>query len=67
MWASRSGSQFVVVAFIPKALAVVLAIPGPVAAAYITVLLGLLFVVGMRIVIQDGIDYRKGLIAGVSF
>ena len=55
------------VAFVPKALAVVLAIPAPVAAAYITVLLGLLFVVGMRIVIQDGIDYRKGLIAGVSF
>ena len=61
------GVSFVVVAFVPKALAVVLAIPGPVAAAYITVLLGLLFVVGMRIVVQDGIDYRKGLIAGVSF
>ena len=61
------GVSFVVVAFIPKALALVLAIPGPVAAAYITVLLGLLFVVGMRIVVQDGIDYRKGLIAGVSF
>ena len=61
------GISFVVVAFIPKALAVVLAIPGPVAAAYITVLLGLLFVVGMRIVVQDGVDYRKGLIAGVSF
>ena len=61
------GIAFVVVAFVPKALAVVLAIPGPVAAAYITVLLGLLFVVGMRVVIQDGVDYRKGLIAGVSF
>ena len=61
------GVSFVVVAFIPKALAVVLAIPGPVAAAYITVLLGLLFVVGMRIIVQDGVDYRKGLIAGVSF
>ena len=61
------GVCFVVVAFVPKALAVVLAIPGPVAAAYITVLLGLLFVVGMRVVIQDGVDYRKGLIAGVSF
>ena len=61
------GIAFIVVAFVPKALAVVLAIPGPVAAAYITVLLGLLFVVGMRIVVQDGIDYRKGLIAGVSF
>ena len=61
------GVVFVVLAFIPKALAVVLAIPGPVAAAYLTVLLAMLFVVGMRIVIQDGIDYRKGLIAGVAF
>ena len=61
------GIAFVVVAFLPKALAVVLAIPGPVAAAYMTVLLGMLFVVGMKIVVQDAMDYRKGLIAGVSF
>ena len=61
------GVAFVVVAFLPKALALVLAIPGPVAAAYVAVLLGLLFVVGMKIVVQDAIDYRKGLIAGVSF
>ena len=61
------GVAFIVVAFVPKALAVVLAIPGPVAAAYVTVLLSLLFVVGMRIVIQDGVDYRKGLIAGAAF
>ena len=61
------GAALVVMAFIPKALAVVLAIPGPVAAAYITVLLGMLFVVGMKIVVQDGIDYRKGLIVGVAF
>ena len=27
----------------------------------------MLFVVGMRIVVQDGIDYRKGLVAGVAF
>ncbi len=61
------GITFVLVAFVPKALAAVLAIPAPVGAAYITVLLGMLFVVGMRIVVQDGVDYRKGLIAGVSF
>ncbi len=61
------GIVFVAVAFLPKALAVVLAIPGPVAAAYITVLLAMLFVLGMKIVVQDGIDYRKGLIAGISF
>ena len=61
------GISFVVVAFIPKVLAVVLAIPGPVVASYVTVLLALLFVVGMRIVIQDGADYRKALIVGIAF
>ena len=44
-----------------------LAIPNPVAAAYVTVLLAMLFVLGMKIVVQDGIDYRKGLVAGVAF
>ena len=61
------GVVFIAMAFLPKALAVILAIPGPVAAAYITVLIAVLFVVGMRIVIQDGVDHRNGLIAGVSF
>ncbi len=61
------GAVIIVVAFIPKALSMVLAIPGPVVAAYITVLLAMLFVLGMKIVVQDGIDYRKGLIAGISF
>lgn len=62
-----TGLVFVALAFIPKALAVVLAIPGPVAAAYLTVLLAGLFVVGMKVVIQDGIDGRKSLIVGVAF
>ena len=44
-----------------------IAIPSPVAAAYITVLLALLFVQGMRIIIQDGLDHRKAIIAGLSF
>ena len=61
------GAVFIVMAFLPKAPAVLLAIPGPVAAAYITVLLAMLFVIGMRIVVQDGIDYRKGVVAGVAF
>ena len=62
-----AGAVFIVMAFLPKALATILAIPGPVAAAYITVLISMLFVVGMRIVLQDGIDHRNSLIAGVSF
>ena len=61
------GVVFIVLAFLPKALAVFLAIPGPVTAAYVTVLLAMLFVLGMKIVVQDGVDYRKGLVAGVAF
>ena len=61
------GVVFVAVALLPKALAVVLAIPGPVVAAYLAVLQATLFVVGMKVIVQDGIDYRKGLIVGMSF
>ena len=61
------GVALIVLVFSPKVLAVVLAIPSPVAAAYVTVLLAMLFVLGMKIVVQDGINYRLGLIAGLSF
>ncbi len=61
------GALFLAFAFLPKVTAVLLAIPGPVAAAYILVLLSMLFVLGMKIVIQDGVDYKKGAIVGVSF
>ena len=61
------GVVFVAVALLPKALAVVLAIPGPVVAAYLAVLQATLFVVGMKVIVQDGLDYRKGLIVGLSF
>ena len=61
------GVVIAVLAFFPKAAALLIAIPGPVAAAYITVLLALLFVQGMKIVVQDGLDHRKAAVAGVSF
>ncbi|MXV86845.1 MAG: hypothetical protein F4117_08500 [Acidimicrobiales bacterium] len=61
------GISFIVMAFMPKLLALVLAIPDAVVAAYVTVLLALLFVVGMKIVVADATDYRRGLIAGFSF
>ena len=61
------GISFIVMAFVPKLLALVLAIPDAVVAAYVTILLALLFVVGMQIVVADATDYRKGLIAGFSF
>ena len=61
------GALFLAFAFLPKVIALLLAIPGPVAAAYIMVLLAMLFVLGMKIVVQDGVDYKKGAIVGVSF
>ena len=61
-----AGAAFVVLAFMPKVLAVVLAIPDPVLAGYLIVLLALLVLIGMRIVIQDGLDPRNGLIIGTS-
>ena len=61
------GVVFIVVAFSPKFAAVLLAIPGPVVAAYVTVLLAMLFVLGMRMVVRDGVDYRKAVIVGVAF
>ena len=62
-----TGAVFVAIAFLPKVLAVVLAIPGPVIAAYLAVLLAMLFIIGMKMVTRDGIDYRNGLIVGIAF
>ncbi len=61
------GAALIVLAFVPKALAVILAIPGPVITAFITVTMATIFIIGIRVIIQDGIDSRKGLVAGVSF
>ena len=64
---TATGAILVAMAFLPKVLAVVLAIPGPVFAAYLAVLLAMLFIVGMRMVIQQGGDPRNVLIAGIAF
>ena len=61
------GVIFLALAFFPKFTALLVAIPGPVAGAYFIVLLGLLFVQGMRIIVQDGVDYRKATVAGLAF
>ena len=57
----------IVLAFLPKFLAMILAIPTAVVVAYLTVVLALTFVRGMTEVVQGGIDHRKALIAGVAF
>ena len=61
------GVVFVGLAFFPKVAALLIAIPGPVAAAYVTVLIALLFVQGMKIIVQDGVDHRKAAVVGLSF
>ncbi|MDE2768971.1 MAG: hypothetical protein OXI70_12860 [Chloroflexota bacterium] len=61
------GAIFVALAFLPKVAAVLIAIPAPVAAAYIAFLIGILFVQGMRIVVQGGVNHRTAAIVGLSF
>ncbi len=61
------GVILLVLAFLPKATALLIAIPSPVAAAYIAVFFALLFVQGMRIVFRDGVDHRKAVVVGISF
>ncbi|MYC05712.1 MAG: hypothetical protein F4X57_00785 [Chloroflexi bacterium] len=61
------GVVFLILAFLPKATALLIAIPPPVAAAYFTILIVMLFVQGMRMVMQDGVDYRKAMVIGLAF
>ena len=61
------GVIFLVVAFLPKFTALLIAIPSPVAGAYLVLLVGILFVQGMKIVIQEGVDHRKAVVVGLSF
>ena len=61
------GIVFAVFAFLPKFVTLIVSIPGPVVAAYFVVIVALIFVFGMKILLQDGLDYRKGLVVGVAF
>ena len=62
-----AGATFIAFAFLPRAFAVVLAIPDPVFAAYLVVLLAMLFAIGLKIVLQGGLDYRNGIVVGLAF
>ena len=61
------GVSLIVIACVPKALAIVLAIPGPVTATFTTIVMAAIFIIGVKVVVQDGIDYRKGAIVGIAF
>ena len=61
------GILFIALAFLPKLVAVVVALPGPVAGAYLAIIVALIFVFGVKILTNDGLDYRKSLIVGFAF
>ncbi|MCY4123389.1 MAG: hypothetical protein OXG72_20975 [Acidobacteria bacterium] len=61
------GLVFVTMAFLPKFMAAIIAIPGPVVAAYYVLLVSLLFIFGIKILQHDGLDSRKGLMVGLAF
>ena len=62
-----AGAVFLALLFFPKAFAAILAIPDAVFAAYLAILLATLFMVGIRMALQDGLDYARGFIIGTSF
>ena len=61
------GAILIVLAFVPKASAVLSSIPGPVMTGYLTLVTGTLFVDGARTVIQTEENSQKVIIAGVCF
>ena len=62
-----AGAAFVAFAFLPKAFAVILGIPDPVFAGYLVVLLAMLFAIGLKVLLQGGLDYREGMVVGIAF
>ena len=61
------GVMFILVAFSPKASAVLGSIPGPVMTGYLLMVTGTLFVDGARLVIQTESNAQKVVAAGVAF
>ena len=58
---------FIAIAVFPKFTSILLTIPDPVMGAYLLMLMGMYFIGGVGIVIRDGLDQRKALIAGLAF
>ena len=60
------GAILIGLALLPKVVAILLTIPRPVTGAILLVVMGLLFVEGVRTVLQDGFNQQKAVIVGVS-
>lgn len=62
-----AGCVLLLVAFLPKIPALVIAVPGPVIAGYITVVTATIFTLGMKMIVADGLDTQKTLVVALSF
>ena len=62
-----AGIFFILLAILPKLTSILLAIPSPVAAAYIIIIMGLVFVEGLKTISEDNLDSRKAVVVGVAF
>ena len=60
------GVILVTLALLPKVVAVLLTIPKPVTGAILMIVMALLFMEGIRTVLQDGLNQQKILIVGLS-
>ena len=61
------GSGVILVAFCPKIVSLILAIPAPVFAGFVTAMIANIFTIGLKMAVSDGVDHRFGLIIGLSF
>ena len=61
------GGVFILLALFPKLPAILLTIPAPVMGAYILMAIGLIFVEGIRTVVQSGLDAQKVMVVAIAF
>ena len=60
------GAMLIGLALLPKVVAALLTIPRPVTGAVLMIVMGLLFVEGVRSIVQDGLNPQKAVIVGLS-
>ncbi|WP_419863761.1 solute carrier family 23 protein [Candidatus Poriferisodalis sp.] len=60
------GAMLIALALTPKLTAVLLTVPSAVASGYLLIIMGLLFVEGLRSVLQDGLRPQKAVVIGVA-
>lgn len=60
------GAMLIVAALLPKIVGMLLTMPRPVSGALLMVIMGLLFVEGMRTVMREGLNRQRAFIVGVS-